>query len=314
MSKSSKSRSQRRRERERSRQVESRVVESSEPVAEPEQTAGEPARSEAEVEVAPTAITPARGEPASDEEAGVVAKLFGGGGRSVDEGTGLAHFERPPGVLRPFARRAYQREQALNAIRGGFDNLSGLMGDIRDGLGASVEKQSELLEQLKYLPVVAEQNAKSAERFEAQYREQNRLQAEAVKALREQVTGQRDQHEQLGKLLGGMGKESRDQKRDVDELQTRLERMRQSDQHIADGLTNVGQTLRRVGEQGNAQGELALRMQQAFDERTRQIEESMRRQSSRQTLLLTVVLLLAVAALAAVATVGFLYLRQAGAL
>ena len=294
----SKTRSQRRRERDKSREVESRVVD-----APPADEATPPT----------TAIQATRGEPATPEETGVVAKLFGGGDRTADE-TGLLHFNQKPGVLRPFARRAYQRELALDSIRNGFDTLSDLMGDLRDGLGASVEKQGELLEQLKYLPVVAEQNAKSAERFEQQYREQNRLQAEAVKALREQVTGQRDQHEQLGKLLGGMGKESRDQKRDVDELQGRLDRMRQSDQAIADNLTTVGHAVRKVSEQGGAQGEQVLKMQTAFDERTRQIEESMRRQGGRQSLLLVVVLLLAVAALAAVAVVGYLYLRQTGAI
>ena len=291
----SKTRAQRRRDREKTREVESRVVEPQESTEQP------------------TAIQISRGEPATPEEAGVVAKLFGGGDRTPDE-TGLLHFNQKPGILRPFARRAYQRELALDSIRNGFDNLSDLIGDLRDGLGQSVEKQGELLEQLKYLPAIAEQNAKSSERFEQQYREANRLQSETVKALREQVTGQRDQQEQLGKLLGGFSKESRDQKRDVDELQGRLDRMRQSDQAIADNLTTVGHAVRKVSEAGGMQGEVVLKMQAAFDERTRQIEESMRRQGGRQSLLLVVVLVFAVAALAAVAAVGLLYLRNTGAI
>ena len=298
-----KSRAQRRRERDKSREVESRVIEPGEPsdVDESPQTTA--------IQTTP----PPRGEPATEEEAGVVAKLFGGGDRTADD-TGLLHFQRQPGIFRPFARRAYQRELALDSIRNGFDTLSDLMGDLRDGLGASVEKQGELLEQLKYLPAIADQNAQSARRFEEQYREANRLQGETVKALREQVTGQRDQHEQLGKLLGSFGKESRDQKRDLDDLQGRLDRMRQSDQAIADNLTTVGHAVRKVSEQGGAQGDLVLKMQQAFDDRTRQLEESMRRQGGRQSLMLGVVLLLAVAALAAVAVVGYLYLRNTGAI
>lgn len=245
---------------------------------------------------------------------GLMQRLFGGGHRVEDQQTGLMRYDQRPGLLRPFARRSYQRDAALSSIREGFDDLSDLMGDIRDGLAASVEKQGELLEHLKYLPVVAEQNARSAERFEEQSVAQNRLQVETIRAIREQIQGQSNHQEQITRVLGTMGRESRDQKRDLDDFQGRLERMRQSDQAIADNLSNVGAAVRKVSEQGAAQGELAARMQESFDERTRQLEEAIRRQSSRQGLLLAVALALALLAAGAVAVVGFLYLRQSGAI
>lgn len=253
-------------------------------------------------------------QPESFVRPGLFSRLFGGGQRIEDTQSGLVRYQQKPGLLRPFARRTYQREAALSSIRAGFSDLSDLMSDIRDGLEASVEKQGELLEHLKYLPVVAEQNQKSAERFEEQSLSQNRLQMETIRAIREQIRGQHDHQEQITRVLGSMGRESRDQQRDLDDLQGRLERMRQSDESIADNLSNVGNAVRKVSEQGSAQSELVLRMQESFDARTRQLQETMHRQSSRQGLVLTVAMLLALLALGAVAVVGYLYLRQTGAI
>ena len=309
------SREQRRRAREHSRRIESRVLETDsepmglDPPAEGVDTDATPHR-----ENALTTSDPAGdGRPQAYLRPGLVQRLFGSGARVEDAQTGLVHYDQKPGLLRPLARREYQREAALGSIRRGFEDLSDLMSDIRDGLEASVEKQGELLEHLKYLPVVAEQNARSAERLEEQFQAQNRLQMETIKSIRDQSRGQFEQQETLNKVLGGMGRESRDQKRDVDELQGRLERMRQSDQAIADNLSTVGTAVRKVSEQSAAHGELALRMQQAFDERTRQLESNLQRQSRRQFWMFTAALLIAAVAIGAAAVIGFFYLQQAGA-
>ena len=319
-----KSREQRRRDREQSREVESRVVDAP----------------EVEVEVDPPANALAAPPKPSDPptayvQPGVMEKLFGGGRPKEDPGTGLVEYRAKPGLLRPFARRSYQREAALASIRHGFEDLSDLMADIRDGLHDSVDRQGDLLEQLKYLPVLAEQNTRSSERFEEQFRRNNdelarsnelsgenlrvqtealRQQADAVKALRDGITGQRDQADRLDKVLTGMGKESRDQKRDVDDLQGRLDRMRQSDQQIADNLGGVAAAIRRVNDQSAVQGEVVARLQQAMDERTRRLEEEVRGRGRAQGWLLFLAILLAFLALGSVAAVGMLYLRQQGML
>ena len=317
------SREQRRRDRENEqpRVVEARVVEVTD--------ADDDSRA---IRPVPPAAKPG---PAVEVEPGVMGKLFGGGQRRQDPQTGLVEYQSPPGVLRPFARRSYQREMAMQSIRRGFKDLSGLMADIRDGLHDSVDRQGELLDQLKYLPVVADQNRRSAERFEEQFKRNNeqlarsndlagenlkvqsealRQQADSVKALRDQILGQRDQNARLDTLLTGMGRESRDQKKDLDDLQGRMDRMRQSDQAIADNLGSVAGAIRRVSDQGAAQGELVARLQTAMDERTRRLEAEVERRGKGQGWLILLTLLLSFAALGAVAAAAVVYLRTQGAL
>src|SRR5690606_10260087 len=104
--------------------------------------------------------------PEASIRPGLMRRLFGGGQRTEVDRPARTEPEQKPGLLRPLARREFGHERTLQTIRHGFEDLSDLMGDIRDGLDASVERQAQLLEQLKYLPVVAEQNAKAAERSE----------------------------------------------------------------------------------------------------------------------------------------------------
>ena len=272
-----------------------------------------------------------RDEP---ESVGVVAKLVGSGHREVDAETGMSHYREQPGIFRPFARRAYQRELAMNAIRNGFEDLSDLMADIRDGLDASVDRQGDLLEQLKWLPTVARQNAESAERFEEQFKRNNdqlaksneiagenlklqadslKTQAESVRALRDSILNQRDQNSKLNDVLGKMGKESRDQKREVDEMQARMDRMRESDTSIADNLGSVAAAIRGVSQQTSAQGDVVARLQAALDERTERLAADAQKRSRSQTWLVLLTLLVALLALAAVAGMGYLYLLETGA-
>lgn len=304
-------REQRRRERERARIVESRVIDEAGYIHE-QPAAEEPIQTEAALVC--IGQGPVDSDPAPEPyvRTGFVKRLFGRGQRTQDAQSGAVKYDEAPGLLRPLARREYRREAALSTMREGFETLSNLMTDLRDGLDASVEKQSELLEHLKFLPVVAEQNQKAARRFDEQAAAQNRLQAETISAIREQVRGQRQHQEQLQDVLGKMSRESRDQKRDIDDVQDRLRRMRESDQAIADNLATVGTAVRQVSERESAQGELVMRMQQAFDARTRALEESSRRRSRRQGLVLAVTLLLSLVTAGGVATAGYLYLSSIG--
>jgi DNA repair exonuclease SbcCD ATPase subunit len=275
-----------------------------------------------------TAIQHVEATPA--EEPGLVEKLVGGGAPEVDGDTGLVHYRKKPGFLRPLARRAYERDATLASIRRGFDDLTGLMADIRDGLDDSVVRQGDLLDQLKWLPTVAKQNADSAQRLEEQFKsntsqlaksnelagehlrvqsESLRTQAESVKALRDQILGQRQQSDKLNDVLGKMTRESRDQKRDVDDMQERMDKMRQSDQSIADNLGGVAGAIRHVSQQTAAQGEVITKMQAAIDERTKRLEVETAKRSKTQGLLITLLLTMMVALLAGLATLGYLYLR-----
>jgi len=278
-----------------------------------------------------SAIQRVEAMPAGDGT--LVDRLVGSGSPEVDGETGLVHYRKKPGVLRPFARRAYQREATMSSIRRGFEDLTGLMADIRDGLDDSVDRQGELLEQLRWLPTVAKQNAEASQRLEEQFEnntsqlarsneiagenlklqsESLRTQAESVKALRDQILGQRQQSDKLNDVLGKMTRESRDQKRDVDEMQTRLDKMRQSDQAIADNLGSVAGAIRTVSQQTATHGEVVSQLQKALDERTAQLQAEAARRSRSQTWLMALMLLLVALSLGAVGTLAYLMLRENG--
>lgn len=306
-------RAQRRQERARQRRMESRILEESQSRfgTDEHELVADSISTEASVNDASTADE-AQGSPEASIRPGLMRRLFGGGQRAEVDRPACTEPEQKPGLLRPIARREFGHERTLQTIRHGFEDLTDLMGDIRDGLDASVQRQGELLEQLKHLPVVAKQNLKAAERSEKHFEEANRVQGEIVRTMRDGVVGQREQHETLNKLLGSINKESRDQKRDIEDVHGRLERMRASDQAIANGLSTVSSAVRKVSEQGVAQNELASRIQAAFDERTRQIEQTLKRQSWRQGWLLGLTFTLAFTALAGVSTVGYFYLKSTG--
>lgn len=310
-----KNRAQRRQERARQRRMEAQFLEESETrFANPEHEFVAESVSTADPANGVAADDKGEDSPEASIRPGLMRRLFGGGQRGDVDRPAKSEPEQRPGLLRPIARREFGHERTLQTIRHGFEDLSDLMGDIRDGLDSSVQRQGELLEQLKFLPVVAEQNAKAAERSEAQFKESNRLQGEAVRTIKHHVTAQREQTEQLERIFGTITRESRDQKRDIEDVHGRLERMRESDQAIANGLSTVSSAIRKVSEQGVAQNELASRIQAAFDERTQQIEQTIKRQSSRQGWFMGLTFTLAFTALAGVSTVGYFYLKSTGAI
>src|SRR5690606_30616175 len=134
-----KSREQRRRERERARRVESRLIDSEQDqdfVPEEEIVADAPATVQQ--------ATAEENRPEAHVRPGLIGRLFGRGPRPQETEAARQQAEQMPSVLRPIARREYGHERTLSTIREGFENLSDLMCDIRDGLEASVEKQGEL--------------------------------------------------------------------------------------------------------------------------------------------------------------------------
>ena len=340
----------------------------------------QPARQIDRVSATPAGERKAKVDEPDATQPGLMKRLFGSGAAKSDV---LASAEKP-GVFRRFARRDHYRETALDSIKTGFDNLSALMEDIRDGLNHSVERQDELLSQMRYLPVLAKQNAQAAVRMEEHFkqntqqlaranelaaeglsvqksnvdvqreslgvqRDQVRTQAEALsqqrtsldlqrqnleqqgealrqqgqavdvmreqnKSLREQTAGQRDQSDKLNALLNKVTREARDQNRDLEEFQGRLDRMRDSDQKISDNLGTVANAIRRVSEQAQSQGEFVAKLQADMEERTARMEKDAKRRGTVQGWVQVVSLMLAFAALGAVAGIGVIYLRHAGVL
>ena len=226
-----------------------------------------------------------------------------------------------PSIFRPFARRAYTRDLTLNSIRRGFDEMAAMMGDIRTGLAASVNKQGELVDQLKHLPDVVEGNANSIKSFEEQFRlnnaqlaQSNELSTANLKLQGEALRRQTEQTLELNKLLGSLGRDSRDSKQDLDALEERLDRMRQSDQVIASNLSTVAGAIRHVSEQTAQQGQMVARMQVAMTERTGKLEQQLGKNGKRQGLFTAAAMFVAFVSAAGVTGIGVFCLRSLGAI
>jgi phage-related protein len=226
-----------------------------------------------------------------------------------------------PSIFRPLARRAYQRDLTLMSIRHGFDQMAAMMGEIRSGLSASVSTQNELIGQLKHLPDVVESNANSIRSFEEQFKLNNaqlaqsnelananlRLQGEALRRQTEQTL-------ELNKMLKSLSSESGDSSAAIDELEQRLERMRQSDQTIASNLSTVAGAIRQVSAQTAMQGEMVAKMQSAMTDRTGRLEQQLDRNAKTQGIFTAAAIFIAFVSAAGVAGIGFFAMKALGAM
>src|SRR4051812_43772583 len=133
--------------------------------------------------------------------------------------------------LRPWAKR----DAAIQHLQEGFTTLTELMGAIRDNLDKQNQQQDELMNALQSLPAFLETLP-----------ENNRMQGETLKAIRQQIESQSASHERLGDILNKIGANTGEQKQMVDALRNRVEDLHKADTSIADYLNNVGSALKDV--------------------------------------------------------------------
>lgn len=196
--------------------------------------------------------------------------------------------------LRPWAKR----DAAIQHLQEGFTTLTDLMGAIRDNLDKQNERQADLMSALSQLPQVLQTLP-----------ENNRVQAETLHAIRQQIEGQSAQQERLGDILNKIGTTTGEQRQMVDALRDRVEDLHKSDTTIADYLNNVGVSLKDVSKNSQTSAQVLEQMRDNINARDGQLERSMHRQSVRFTTMLAAAIFLSVAALVAVCVIGYLLLN-----
>jgi chromosome segregation ATPase len=202
-------------------------------------------------------------------------------------------------LFRPFAKR----DAAIQSLHAGFVTLTDLMVGIRENLERQGKRQDELLEHLSRLPAVLEQLPESA-----------RVQGETLKALHQELAGQHEQQKRLTEILDHVGKSSTQQRDVLEGLQDRVDRMRQTDEQIASNLVNVGTTMQELGRSTTTGAQILESMRDNMASRDNDLQHALAKQGTRFTVMLSIAIFLSVAALVAVAIVGYLLLaqRQAG--
>lgn len=205
--------------------------------------------------------------------------------------------ETRPSLFRPFARR----DAAIQSLQAGFVTLTDLMVGIRENLEAQGKRQDELLEHLSRLPALLEQLPESS-----------RTQAETLKALHQELAGQHEQHRRLTEILDHVSKSSVQQRDVLEELQERVERMRQTDEQIASNLMNVGHTMTELNRSTSTGAQILEHLRDNISSRDNQLQQLLAKQSARFTVMLSIAIFLSISALIAVSVVGYLLLNQRG--
>ncbi len=200
-----------------------------------------------------------------------------------------------PSLFRPFAKR----DAALSSLQAGFVTLTDLMVGIRENLESQGKRQDELLEHLARLPAVLEQLPESA-----------RVQGETLKALHQELSAQHSQQQRLTEILDHVGKSSTQQRDVLEGLQERVERMRSTDEQIANNLVNVGSTMQELGRHTSTGAQILESMRDNITSRDNELHGLLARQGQRFTVMLSIAIFLSIAALVAVAVIGYMLLTQ----
>ena len=214
-----------------------------------------------------------------------------GSGESDDSSNHLDLAPTGGSFLRPFAKR----DQAMQNLADGFNTLTDLMGSIRDNLETQQEKQNELLDHLKHLP----ETLKTIP-------EAQRGHTDTLRTIHRQLENQHGQQERLGDILDQIGKSGLSQKESIDELQQRLEKMRETDAQVSENLGGVGRAIGEFSRTSTASTAVLEKMQSAMDRRNDDLEKVLAKQGSRFAWLMAVVVVISALALAAAGFAAYL--------
>ena len=211
---------------------------------------------------------------------------------TVTDASGLATRNT---LFKPFARQ----NAALESLQNGFGTLTDLMAGIRENMERQGARQDQLIEQLAKLPGLLEQLPESA-----------RLQSETLKALHQEVALQHANQQRLTDILDQVSKSSASQHEMLDGLSERMDRARATDEQIASNLNSVGTTMSELGRSSTAGANLMENLRDNMSSRDQDLQQVLLRQGNRFTVMLSVAIFLSIAALVAVAVIGYLLLMR----
>jgi small-conductance mechanosensitive channel len=199
-----------------------------------------------------------------------------------------AKSNQPPQNVEPrgwFVRPGAKRDAAINRLQEGFGNLSDLMASIRDNLERQGERQDELLKYLSHLPTALEGLP-----------EANRIHGETLKAIHEQIGQQGAHQEKLGEILEKLHESGGEHKQVLDDVASRIETMRQTDEAIVGNLNQVGSAMETVSKHSATSTQVLEQMRDNLNARDEQLQRLLQKHNHRFMAMMIVAILLAIAA------------------
>jgi hypothetical protein len=198
-------------------------------------------------------------------------------------------------------RRMSKREQSI-AMQEGFNALTNLMSTIKDNLSEQGRRQDELLKYLSHLPQVLQSIPESA-----------RVQGETLRALHARLEQQNEQQQLIAEVLNKVADTGSEQRKTVEEMRDRVQTMADQDARIADNMSSVGAAMQTVSRNSQASAQVLEQLRDNINNRDGQLERILHRQAARFTALLVVAVFLSIAALGAVAIIGYQVMNRPAA-
>jgi hypothetical protein len=190
--------------------------------------------------------------------------------------------------LRPRARR----NSPVEALENGLSTLANLMAGIRVGLETQSRQQENLARSLAHLPELVQQLPES-----------QRLQLEALGALRQQLEQQNAQHGQLADVLERINQADVDKGRALDALCGH-------EAAISQNLGQVGAVMQSVGANSEAGARVLEQLRDNIEKHDAELGRAIKSQNTRLTALLAIAIALSAVALGAVAVMGFVVIHR----
>jgi hypothetical protein len=202
--------------------------------------------------------------------------------------------ETRPAVLRSWGKNG----AAIAQLQEGFQLLTELMTTIRSNMESQGHRQDQLLEQVSALPKVLESIP-----------ETTRIQGEALKAIHQQLIGQAEQQSLLRDILDKLAETGGDQRDLLEGIRERMETLHHQDQAMADSLNTVGSALESVSRNSASSAQILGSIRDNLSSHDRELEQVLRRQASRFTLMLATSVILSGIAVLSVVVMGFMFLH-----
>jgi small-conductance mechanosensitive channel len=199
-----------------------------------------------------------------------------------------AQSSQPPQNIEPrgwFVRPGAKRDAAITKLQEGFGNLSDLMASVRDNLERQGERQDQLLKYLAHLPTALEGLP-----------EANRIHGETLKAIHEQIGHQGAHQEKLGEILEKLTETGGQSKQVLDDLSSRVDTMRQTDEAIAGNLTQVSSAMETVSKHSATSTQVLEQMRDNLSERDEQLQRMLQKNTHRFMVMMIISILVAMAA------------------
>jgi ABC-type transporter Mla subunit MlaD len=134
----------------------------------------------------------------------------------------------------------------------------------------------------------------------------NRVQAETLKAIHQQLATQNGHQTKLGDILDRISQASTENRKSLDALDDRFETFSQHDAAISQNLSSVGSAMETVSRNTSTSAELLGQMKENITARDGELERILHRQGTRFTTMLSVAIFLSIAALVACSIIGYL--------